>query len=363
MNHALPLALASLLAAASAAVPAPARAADDVAQARAHFDKGAKLFRAAKYREAIGEFETAYRLKPHGAIHFNVAQCRERLEEWPNALRSYQDYLREVPDASDRAAVRASIQKIEQRIAKAGVQALLVYSDPPGAVVKVDGKAHGRTPFHITLPPGVYKVGLSLDGFQGEEVEAELTIATSRLVDVVLKSRAAAARKAVDVPLPPPPIIVAPGTAKAAPSAGPAAAAAAAPAEKAGPGTSLATGVPGAEAKPAAKLGAELVVKPPEPSPLQPPRPPPPGPTEKRRVYTWVAVGAAAAAGIAGVVLGSQANSENRKIVDGTIRTTEQITAMESSRDKKARTANVLYGVAGAAAAAGVTLFFIEGSF
>ena len=363
MNHAMTLALAALLAA-TAVAPAPALAADDVAQARAHFDKGARLFRAAKYREAIGEFETAYRLKPHGAIHFNVAQCRERLEEWPNALRSYQDYLRELPDASDRAAVRASIQRIEQRIAKAGVQALLVYSDPPGAVVKLDGKARGRTPFHIALPPGVYRVGLSLDGFQAEEVEAELTIATSRLVDVVLRSRAAAARSSIDVPLPPPPVLATPGAAKAAGPVAPAPTQAppSPQAGKQGPGTSMATGVPGADAKPAAKLGADLTVKPPETSPLLPPKPPP----EKggqRRVYTWVAAGTAAAAGIAGAVLGAQASSENKKINDGTVRTTEQIAAIESSRDRKARTANILYGVAGAAAAAGVTLFFIEGRF
>ena len=362
MNQAIPLAIATLLAAASAAVPTPARAADDVVQARAHFDRGARLFRAAKYREAIGEFETAYRLKPHGAIHFNVAQCRERLEEWPNALRSYQDYLREVPDASDRAAVRASIQRIEQRIAKAGVQALLVYSDPPGAVVKLDGRARGRTPFHITLPPGVYKVGLSLDGFQGEEVEAEVSIAASRLVDVVLKSRAAAARSSVDVPLPPPPILAAPGAAKAAPTPTRTGAGTPTPTEKPGPSASTVTGVPGVEQKLAATPGAALVVKPPEISPLHPPRPPP-APPERRRVYTWVAAGTAAVAGIAGAVLGAQASSENKKIGDGTIRTTDQIAAIESSRDRKARTANVLYGVAGAAAAAGVTLFFIEGRF
>lgn len=124
----------------------------------------------------------------------------------------------------------------------------------------------------------------------------------------------------------------------------------------------MATGVPGTEPKPAAKLGTELTVKPPERSPLQPPRAPP-GPTEKRRVYTWAAAGTAAAVGIAGAVFGMQASSENKKINDGTIRTADQIAAIESARDRKARTANVLYGVAGAAAAAGVTLFFIEGSF
>lgn len=357
MTPPIQLALAALLAAAPAAPPAPAPVADDVAQARASFDKGAKLFRAARYREAIGAFETAYRLKPHGAIHFNVAQCRERLEEWPGALRSYQDYLREVPDASDRAAVRASIQRIERRIAKAGVQELLVYSDPPGAVVRLDGKARGRTPFHITLPPGMYKVGLSLDGFQSEEVEAELTIATSRLVDVVLRSRAApaAARSPGDVPLPPPPTIVAAGTAKVAPSPSTST-------ERPGQGASMATGVPGTEAKPAATPGAALAVRPPGSSPLTPPRAPP-ARGEPRRVYTWVAAGTAVAAAAAGAYFGASANTENDRIDDGTIRTAAEIKALQDRADRKAKTANVLYGAAGAAAAAGVTLFFIEGSF
>lgn len=187
---------------------APAPAADDVTEARAQFEQGAQRFRAGKYREAIGRFEAAYRLKPHGALHFNVAQCREKLGEWPAALRSYQDYLREVPDARDRAAVRAAIGKLEQRLAAAGVQALLVYTDPPGAVVRLDGKVRGRTPFHTTLPPGVYRVALALDGFQPEEQDAELNAATSRLLDVVLRSRSQAAAPPAVVPAAPPPGMV-----------------------------------------------------------------------------------------------------------------------------------------------------------
>jgi tetratricopeptide (TPR) repeat protein len=95
---------------------APAVHADDVAEAKARFRRGAELYRASRWREAIAEFEAAYRLKPHGAIHFNVAQCRERLGEWAGALRGYHDYLREVPDAKDRAAVQASIRGIEERL-------------------------------------------------------------------------------------------------------------------------------------------------------------------------------------------------------------------------------------------------------
>ncbi|HEY6006501.1 MAG TPA: PEGA domain-containing protein, partial [Anaeromyxobacter sp.] len=173
------------------AAPPPARG-DDVAEAKARFRKGAELYRAGKWREAIAEFEAAYRLKPAGAIHFNVAQCREKLSEWPGALRAYHDYLREVPDAKDRAAVRASIERNERRLAAAGVQALLVYSDPPGAAVVLDGRSRGTTPFHIVLPPGSYALALSLDGYEPVKQDVSLPPAASRAVDVVLRPAAPA---------------------------------------------------------------------------------------------------------------------------------------------------------------------------
>jgi len=76
-----------------------------------------------------------------------------------------------------------------------------------------------------------------------------------------------------------------------------------------------------------------------------------------------VAAGAAVAAVAAGAYFGAAARSEAGTIDDGTIRTKAENNALQDRADEKARTANVLYGVAGAAAAAGVTLFFIEGSF
>jgi hypothetical protein len=124
----------------------------------------------------------------------------------------------------------------------------------------------------------------------------------------------------------------------------------------------MATGVPGTEATPAVTLGAELAVKPSGSSPLTPPKAPP-AKGAQRRVYTWVAAGSAVAAAAAGAYFGASANTENDKIDDGTIRTAAEIKALQDRADRKAKTANVLYGAAGAAAAAGVTLFFIEGSF
>jgi tetratricopeptide (TPR) repeat protein len=299
--------LATLLAAALLAAPARADDADD---AKVRFRKGAELYRAGKWREAIEEFEAAYRLKPHGAIHFNVAQCREKLAEWPGALRAYEDYLREVPDAKDRAAVRASMQKIEGRLAAAGVQALLVYTDPPGADLRVDGKPRGKTPFHTVLPPGTYALALALDGYEPVTQEVALALGASRVLDLVL--RAAPAGAAARPAAPPPDLKAAPPTAAV-------------------------------------------------------PLPPPPvvasRPREKPRVYTWIAAGTAVAAAAAGAYFGSAANEDEDALKSMSDPNGSQAQKYADSAQSNAHKANVLYAIAGGAAAAGVTLFFVEKKF
>lgn len=309
--------VAAALAAALLAGPPPAQA-DDVADAKAHLRSGADLYRAGRWREAIAEFEEAYRLKPHGAIRFNVAQCHERLGEWPAALLGYHDYLREVPDAKDRAAVRATIHRLEEKLAAAGVQALLVYSDPPGAEVRLDGRARGRTPFHIVLPPGAYALALALDGYAPVSLEVTLAASASRVVDEVLR-----------------------------------------PAAKApAPAAATVAGAGAAAAKPA----ADLSVEPPAPAAAAPVVASTAAPRPKRRLYTWIAAGTAVAAAATGAYFGWSAQQDAERI-DGIVNDGHLARQTASDAQSKARTANVLYAVSGAAAAAGITLFFVEGRF
>ncbi len=347
----------ALLAALALLTAAPA-AADEVAEARARFDQGAQQFRAGKYREAIQAFEAAYRLKPHGAIHFNVAQCREKLGEWPAALRAYQDYLRELPEARDRAAVRAAIGRLEQRLAGAGVQALLVYSDPPGAAVRIDGKPRGRSPFHITLAPGAYRVALSLDGFAPEEQEVEVTAAASRLVEVVLRpqGRAPASPAAPPQPAAAPLTAAAPSPPQAAPAAAPA---------RPEPPAAMASGVPvGTTPARAADLTPALTLAPLVPTARPPPAPPPSPPSwTTRRVAAWVAAATTLALAGAGATYGLQARDASSQLRDGTQRTSAAAEALAHDARGKARTANLLYGAGAAAAAATATLFVLEGRF
>jgi tetratricopeptide (TPR) repeat protein len=307
-------------------LPAPVLAApkqDDVAQARAHFKKGTELYRQARYREAIAEFEAAYKAKPHGVLHYNIAQCHEKLGDIPAALKSYHEYLRESPNAEDKAEVLAAMSNLEKRLSATGVQQLLVYSDPPEAEVWVDGHAKGRTPFSVVLPHGTHSVSLVKPGYR--TLTRETVLAPDRSVELDLTLQKGPSSTPVAVPLPPPPAMPALAGSGAVP-----------------------------ESKP------DLTPTP--PSPLAQPGPPAVAP-KKSRVWTWVALGAAAAVAGVGTYYGLSAQSASNQLADGTVRTQSQVQSLHDDAQSKARTANILYAVAGATGAAGITLFFVEGSF
>ncbi len=299
---------AALLAVAALAAAIPARA-DDVAEAKARFRKGVDLYRDRRWREAMAEFEAAYRLKPHGAIHFNVAQCRERLEDWPGALRSYQDYLREVPDAKDRAAVRASMRRLEERLGAAGAQLLLVYTDPPGAQLALDGKDRGRTPLHVVLAPGSYALAVALDGYEPVKEQVEISASASRVLDVVLQ----AVPRAPPAPAAPAPDLTVRPPAAATPVA------------------------PAPPARPAAKL--------------------------RRYLPALIAAGTAVAAAAAGAYLGWSARQDAAAIDALPAPDRAAASARAHDAQSKARAANAMYAVAGGAAAVGGTLFVLEARF
>ena len=293
---------------------APARG-DDVADARAYYREGTQLYKAGKYRAAITAFENAYRKKPHGAIHYNLAQCREKLGEWPAALRGYHDYLRELPDAADRPAVVATIRSIEERLSETGVQVLLVYSEPLGAEVRIDGRSRGVTPFHIVLPPGDYDLAVSREGYALASRKVTLGTRGSQLVDERLRPAAAVA-----VPLPPP---------------------------------------PGAQQAP------DLAARP--PAAAGPVRGPPLVPTRRSarggRLWTWVAAGTSVAALGAAGYFTMDARSKSKELRNGEVRSAAANDDLVDGHDTAVRNSRILYGVAAAAGAAGVTLFFVEGEF
>jgi len=287
-----------------AAAPAEPKADTRTVEARTRFKAGSQLYKQARYREAIIEFEAAYQLKPHGVLHFNLAQCHEKLGDIPKALRAYRQYLREVPQADDRATVQAAMANLEKRLVEKGLQQLRIFSEPSDAEVLVDGRVQGRTPWSGELSLGKHRVQLTLAG--REAIDREVELAADRSVDLEVQLAVAAPPPVVAAP-PPPPVV-----------------AVAAPAE--------------AVAKPVAET-------------VQPAAP------ERPRVVTWVLVGVAAASLAAAAGCGIAAKGASDEMRTG-VHDQAKVQELHDAAAGRQTAANVLYGVGAAAGVAGGVLFF-----
>lgn len=83
------------------------------------------------------------------------------------------------------------------------------------------------------------------------------------------------------------------------------------------------------------------------------------------RLYTWVALGSAATAALAGGLVGYQAQRDAAALVESNDpgRPREVVQNLRDRAARRALLANVLFGGAAVLGAGGVTLFFVEGRF
>jgi len=283
-RHAVPLALALLLAVPLGTDAHAAAAASDRAAARKHFERGTRLYQEARFEEAAAAFEEAYRLRPNGVVHYNLGQCHEKLGNLEKALDAYRAYLREVPKAEDRATVEQLIANLEARTEARRRPEVNIASEPPGAQVRLDGAAVGATPWRGPVEVGTHELELTHPGHAPLRRGLEVRLGEPVQLQLSLTPEVARTAGVREVPVP------------------------------------------------------------------------------RKRTWTWVAAGAAGVAAASAVTLGLMARSDARELVGGRHEQPEAQRLYDSAVSKS-RTANVLSAVAGVAGAAGVTLFFVEGSF
>ncbi|MDP1921429.1 MAG: PEGA domain-containing protein [Myxococcales bacterium] len=298
--------LIAMMLAAPPKEPRPAAAAAPetagLAKAKELVQWGQKLYKQARYAEAIAKFEEAYLARPSPVITYNIGKCHEQLGETAKAMRAYRDYLRLSPNAADRESVSDAITNLERRLREKGLQQLMVFADPPTAKISVDGKELGNSPVSIELIAGNHTLSVTAEGY--EKTDRAFVMQLSRATEMTIALR----------PSPPP--------------------------------TDAPKAVTTTEPKP-----ADVALT--------------PGPAltatveKKARVWTWVAGGVAVAGVGAGVGLGVVSNAkavEHNTVVRG------PDAAAELRRDSQtmATAANISYAVAGVAAVTAIILFVVE---
>jgi tetratricopeptide (TPR) repeat protein len=155
------------------AVTVSARASE---QAHASFARGMDAYGQRRFRAAIEHFKEADRLAPSPRLSYNIALSYERMEDAPNALAAFRDYLRRSPEAANVQATSVRIAELELELQKSGVQQLSVLSEPPGANVVIDDLSRGVTPWTGELPPGPHRLLLRARGRVDATQDFELPI-------------------------------------------------------------------------------------------------------------------------------------------------------------------------------------------
>lgn len=82
-----------------------------VARAKVHYDLG-------EFRQAAEEYILVYRLRPIPALLFNIAQSYRQAGEYEKARQFYKSYLRESPEAKNRAMIEQAIHEMDELVAK-----------------------------------------------------------------------------------------------------------------------------------------------------------------------------------------------------------------------------------------------------
>jgi tetratricopeptide (TPR) repeat protein len=168
----------------------PTRSADEMEPARKHFDEAKRAFSEGRYREAIELFRRADRAAPRAELEYNIAIAYEEMGNVAGALEAYRAYLRRAPQSHDRHDVERYIVRLEQLLAKQGVQQVSIRTEPEGATIFLDGAPVGLSPWTGEIEPGRHQLVTRLCGYQS--IENTLDVSIERATDLTLTLEALA---------------------------------------------------------------------------------------------------------------------------------------------------------------------------
>ena len=90
-----------------------------VKQARQQVTAADIDYRLGRFAAALEKYTRAYELYPVPELLFNIAQCHKNLKDFAKAIFFYEGYLRDAPNAANRALVQDLIRESSAELAKA----------------------------------------------------------------------------------------------------------------------------------------------------------------------------------------------------------------------------------------------------
>jgi hypothetical protein len=329
------LVLLSVLAEASQPAPNP-RAKN---QAQSLLTQGSALYERGDYAGALEKFTAAYTAYPSPKLMFNIGQANRDLGRPVEALAAFEKFLADAPDAAPDAVASAhkSTADLREKLGRIHIEC-----ERMGAEVNVDGQSVGTTPLLMPIwaTPGRHQVTARHPSASPTLENVEVQAGSIQMVTLHLRPLA--------IPV----------------------AAQPAPAEPVANQPAAARPVAAPEPEPTPPLPSlPTVAAPSPPHPAASAGPTPIATTDNSwwlgRKWTWVAAGSTvlfgAGAIAAGLAMQSKFDALDKSCGDGNVTRPgckePEIAAVRSCQI----TANVLWGLTGAAALTTGVLFYLEG--
>jgi tetratricopeptide (TPR) repeat protein len=149
-------------------------------------EEGYQAYRRGDYTAAIGLFKKAYLQLKDPNLLYNIAKCNEKLARVEDALKAYQQYLKQKPTAPDRAAVEEKIIGLKRRLRETFASVEFV-SAPAGAQVFVNDSFIGPTTIAYKLTPGRHAIRFVHEGYEIVERAMEVEKGKDQRLAVILK--------------------------------------------------------------------------------------------------------------------------------------------------------------------------------
>jgi hypothetical protein len=188
--------LLALLAQTSASTGSP----EAKARAQALLKEGTKLYDRGNPAEALEKFKQAYSEYASPKLFFNIGQASRDLGRPVEAIESFERFITEVKDASPEVTAEARKSVVEL---KTKVGSLLIECTTVGAEIGVDGKLVGLAPLanSVRVTPGNHQV--TARHSTGALAMEDINVRAGTIETVVLRPRAVADTVAVMPPLAP----------------------------------------------------------------------------------------------------------------------------------------------------------------
>jgi hypothetical protein len=105
----------AILAIAADAAAAPEVSDDDMAKAKARFERGKASYEAKDYKTAIEQYIAAYKIAPFPELVFNIGQAYRLAGKDARALEAYEMYLQQQPEGEVAYEVRGHVLDFKSR--------------------------------------------------------------------------------------------------------------------------------------------------------------------------------------------------------------------------------------------------------